>query len=572
MLSKLKFLKHVNKFSYLSKNFAGKEIVHGDKARKYMLEGVNKLADAVQVTLGPKGRNVIIDQNFGDPKITKDGVTVAKNIEFSNKLVNLGASLVKQVANRANNEAGDGTTTATILAREIFKQGCKSVTSGMNPMDIRRGMMVAVEKIEEYLKRNSRKISTKEDLAKVATISANNDPQIGELIASIMHKVGPEGTINVQTGKTLEHEVEYVEGLKFDRGYLSPYFITDAKTQKCEYDNPLILILENKVNDIPALARFLEFSIKSNRPTLIICEDVESEALATLIINRLKGNLKICAVRSPGFGDNRKNMLYDMAIATGATVISEEVGLTLHNTEPASAFGSAKKVIITKDDTIIMEGNGDKFALQERIGQIREQISKTTSDYDKEKMEERLAKLTGGVAVLKVGGASETEVNELKDRINDALCATKAAAAEGIVVGGGCALLYASKELKKIKLDNFDQQNGVNIVAEAIKQPCIAICNNAGLPGILIANQLLEQNDETLGMNAYSGEKCNLIENGVIDPTKVVRTAIVGAVRVSSLMLTTEAMIVEEPKKDEPAQAGGMGGMPGMGGMGDMGY
>lgn len=336
MLSKLRFLRQNNKqvYSFTKSFFAGKEIVHGEKARRYMLIGVNKLADAVQVTLGPKGRNVILDQNFGDPKITKDGVTVAKHIEFSNRLVNLGASLVKQVANRANNEAGDGTTTATILAREIFKQGCKSVTSGMNPMDIRRGMMTAVEKIEEHLKKISKKISTKEDFAKVATISANNDSQIGELIATIMHKVGPEGTINVQTGKTLEHEVEYVEGLKFDRGYISPYFITDAKTQKCEYDSPLILILEQKVNDIPALARFLEFSIKTSKPILIITEDIESEALATLIINRLKGSLKIVAVKAPGFGDNRKNMLYDIAAATGATVISEEVGLTLHNTDP----------------------------------------------------------------------------------------------------------------------------------------------------------------------------------------------------------------------------------------------
>jgi chaperonin GroEL len=342
MLSK--FFNQASRGGLSKFHFSGKEIVHGEKARKYMLQGVNKLADAVQVTLGPKGRNVILDQNFGDPKITKDGVTVAKHIEFSNRLVNLGASLVKQVANRANNEAGDGTTTATILAREIFKQGCKSVTSGMNPMDVRRGMMLAVEKIEEYLKHISRKISTKEDFAKVATISANGDQQLGELIASIMHKVGPEGTINVQTGKTLEHEVEYVEGLKFDRGYISPYFITDPKTQKCEYENPLVLIMENKVNDIPALARFLEYSIKSSRPTVIITEDVESEALATLIINRLKGNLKVVAVKAPGFGDNRKNMLYDIAIATGGTVISEEVGLTLHNSEPG---GKVKLLILS---------------------------------------------------------------------------------------------------------------------------------------------------------------------------------------------------------------------------------
>jgi chaperonin GroEL len=555
MLSKLKFQnilpnsKNITKFT--SKFFAGKEIIHGENARKLMLVGVNKLADAVQVTLGPKGRNVILDQSFGDPKITKDGVTVAKHIEFSNKFVNLGASLVKQVANRANNEAGDGTTTATILAREIFKQGCKAVTSGMNPMDIRRGMMIAVEKIEEYLKQKSKKINTKDDLARVATISANNDKQIGELIASIMHKVGSEGTINVQTGRTLEHEVEYVEGLKFDRGYISPYFVTDAKTQKCEYENPHILILENKVSDIGSLATFLEYSVKLQKPMVIICEDVESEALAMLIINRLKANLKVVAVKAPGFGDNRKNMLYDIAISTGATVISEEVGLTLQNTQPQDVLGTSKKVIITKDDTIIMEGKGDKAALDERINQIKENISKTTSDYDREKLEERLAKLTGGVAVLKVGGASETEVNELKDRINDALCATKAAVAEGIVSGGGTALLYASKVLKNVKLDNFDQQQGINIVAEAIKQPCIAICNNAGLSGVLIANQLLEQNNENFGMDAFSGEKCDLIKAGVLDPTKVVRTAIVGAVRVSSLMLTTEAMVVDEPKKDE---------------------
>jgi chaperonin GroEL len=550
MLSKLR-LNTINLKNISKKYFSGKEIIHGEAARKLMLIGVNKLADAVQVTLGPKGRNVILDQSFGDPKITKDGVTVAKHIEFSNKFINLGASLVKQVANRANNEAGDGTTTATILAREIFKQGCKSVTSGMNPMDIRRGMMIAVEKIEEYLKNKSKKITTQEDLARVATISANNDKQIGDLIATIMYKVGPEGTINVQTGKTLEHEVEYVEGLKFDRGYISPYFVTDQKSQKCEYDNPLILILENKVNDIQSLANFLEHSVKLQKPILIICEDVESEALAMLIINRLKANLKVCAVKAPGFGDNRKNMLYDIAISTGATVISEEIGLTLNNSNPQDVLGTSKKVIITKDDTIIIEGQGDKSALEERIIQIKENASKTTSDYDKEKFEERLAKLTGGVAVLKVGGASETEVNELKDRINDALCATKAAVAEGIVSGGGTALLYASRVLKNTKLENFDQQNGINIVAEAIKQPCIAICNNAGLSGVLIANQLLEQDNENFGINAQTGEKCDMISAGILDPTKVVRTAIVGAIRVSSLMLTTEAMICDAPKKEE---------------------
>ena len=342
------------------KFFSGKEIVHGDKARNLMLQGVNKLADAVQVTLGPKGRNVILDQNFGDPKITKDGVTVAKHIEFANKFLNLGASLVKQVANRTNNEAGDGTTTATILAREIFNQGCKSVTAGMNPMDIRRGMIHAVEIIEEDLKKKSKKISSKDDFSRVASISANNDSAIGDLISTIMNKVGPEGTINVQSGKTLEHEVDYVEGIKFDRGYVSPYFVTDAKNQKCEYENPLVLILESKINDFSALTKFLEFSLKAQRPMLIITEDIESEALASLIINRLKGNLKICAVKAPGFGDNRKNMLYDIAISTGATVISEEIGMNLNNSEPDQVFGSCKKIIVTKDDTIIIEGNGEK--------------------------------------------------------------------------------------------------------------------------------------------------------------------------------------------------------------------
>lgn len=363
MLNKLR-TNYINKFNIFNKlkfnTFAGKEIVHGEKARKYMLTGVNKLADAVQVTLGPKGRNVILDQNFGDPKITKDGVTVAKHIEFSNKLVNLGASLVKQVANRANNEAGDGTTTATILAREIFKQGCKSVTSGMNPMDIRRGMMVAVEKVEAYLREISKKVHSKEDLVQVATISANNDRQIGELIASVMAKVGPEGTINVQSGKTLEHEVEYVEGLKFDRGYISPYFITDAKTQKCEYENAFVLIMENKISDIQALAKVLEYAVGKQRPILMICEDVESEALALLIINRLKANLKVVAVKAPGFGDNRKNMLHDIAMSTGATVLSEEIGLTLQNAEPENILGMVKKAIVTKDDTILIEGHGDK--------------------------------------------------------------------------------------------------------------------------------------------------------------------------------------------------------------------
>ncbi len=530
-------------------HFSGKEIVHGEQARKLMLRGVNKLANAVQVTLGPKGRNVILDQSFGDPKITKDGVTVAKHIEFSDKFMNLGASLVKQVANRANNEAGDGTTTATILAREIFKQGCKSVTSGMNPMDIRRGMMLAVEKVEEYLNKNSKKISSLEDYIKVATISANNEAETGTLIATIMHKVGAEGTINVQSGRTLEHEVEYVEGLKFDKGYISPYFVTDQKTQKCEYTDPVILVMENKIEDIASLAPYLEYSVKSQKPMLLLTDDVESEALGMLIVNRLKANLKVVAVKAPGFGDHRKAVLYDIAIATGAQVISEDIGLTLSNTRPEDVLGTCKKIVVTKEDTIIIEGNGDKIKLQERLSQIKDNARKSGNDYEIEKYEERIARLTGGVAVLKVGGASEVEVNELKDRIDDALCATRAAASEGIVPGGGLALLYASKEvLSTVKCKNFDMQNGVNIVAEAMLKPCIAICDNAGLSGVLVASQLLEQEDSRYGIDAQSGEMCDMIDSGIIDPTKVVRTALVGAVRVASLMLTTEAMVVDEPE------------------------
>lgn len=555
-----------------------KDIVHGEECRKRMLKGVNILANAVQVTLGPKGRNVIIDQSFGDPKITKDGVTVAKNIDFADRHMNLGASLVKQVANRANNEAGDGTTTATVLARRIFSEGCKSISGGMNPMDIRRGIMLAVDKIEEYLNKISVKISNKEELANVATISANNDKEIGDLIATIMDRVGPDGTINVESGKTINHEVEYVEGLRFDRGYISPYFVTDYKKQTCEFDKPVILIMEDKLKDgdLQNLVKVLEYSKKTSRPVLIIADDVETEVLAVLIVNKLRNNLRVCAVKPPGFGDNKKNMLHDIAVATGGTVLSEETGSGMKDQDPDSILqfvGSAKKVIISKDDTIVIEGAGEKSAVQNRIEQIRDTISTTTSSYDKEKFQERLAKLTGGVAILKVGGVSETEVNELKDRINDAICATKAAAEQGIVVGGGSALLYASRYIKDLQGANFDQNNGINIVRESLKTPVISICDNAGLKGELIAEQLLEQPNERLGVNAQTGDRVDMFKAGIIDPTKVVRTAIVGASRVASLMLTTEAMVVNIPKeeKDNGAAAGmggGMGGMPGMGGMG----
>ena len=547
------FIKKSNISSILSNlqkfNFSGKSILHGIKARKEMLVGVNKLADAVQVTLGPKGRNVIIDQNFGDPKITKDGVTVAKAIEFANKNENLGASLVKQVANRANNESGDGTTTATILAREIFSKGCKAIASGMNPMGIRKGMMAAVEKVEEHLKKISKPIQSNEDIKRVATISANNDAEVGGLIASILNKVGKEGTINVQTGRSLNNEVEFVEGFKFDRGFISPYFVTDPKTQTCEYENPLILIIEEKFSNFDNnFLKFVEYA--KGRPIVIIAEDVDSEPLTAMILNRLKSGFKIVAVKSPGFGDNRKNVLYDIAISTGGAVLSEEMGSNLANTEPQDCFGTCKRIVITKEDTIIFQGAGAKEAIAERVELIRDQKERSTSDYDKEKLDERLGRITQGVAILKVGGASETEVNELKDRIQDAICATKCAVAEGIVVGGGSALLFASRELENLKGQNQDEQTGINIIREALKSPCIAISNNAGYNGALVADRLLSQKDENYGFDALNGEYVNMIEKGIIDPTKVVRTAIVGSCRVSSLMLTTEGMITDEPKKE----------------------
>lgn len=555
--SKLKALKSITLYNkkQLNKNFTGKVVLHGVNARNQMLRGVNKLADAVQVTLGPKGRNVIIDQNFGDPKITKDGVTVAKAIEFECKYENLGASLVKQVANRANNESGDGTTTATILAREIYAKGCKSIAAGMNPMEIRKGMMKAVDVIEAFLKKISQNIHSSEELKRVATISANNDLEIGDLISSILNKIGRDGTINVQTGKSLTNEVEYVEGFKFDRGYISPYFVTDAKTHVCEYENPLILIIEEKFQNFDQ--NFLKFvNYAKGRPIVVIAEDVESEALTAMILNRLKSGFKIVAVKSPGFGDNRKNVLYDIAITTGGAVLSEEMGSNMTNSEPENCFGSCKKILITKDDTIIFQGVGTKEAISERVQTIRDQKTRTTSDYDKEKLDERLGRMTEGVAILKVGGASETEVNELKDRVDDAICATKAAVAEGIVVGGGCALLYASKELKNLKAINQDEQTGINIIREALKSPIIAICENAGHNGSLIAEQLLQQNDLNKGFDALNGKSCNMMQEGIIDPTKVVRTAIVGACRVASLMLTTEGMIAEEPKKEESKKGG----------------
>lgn len=524
--------------------FASKEIRFGVECREKMLKGCELLADAVQTTLGPKGRNVVIDQTFGSPKITKDGVTVAKNIEFADRYMNIGASLVKQVASKTNDTAGDGTTTATVLARAIFKEGCKSVAAGMNPMDLRRGINIAVEAVVNDLKKRSKPIKGKESIANVATISANGDKEIGNLIAELMEKVGENGTITVADGRTLHHEIEFVEGMKFDRGYISPYFVTNSKNQKVELDNPLILLSEKKITSIQSIVHLLEHAMKVNRPLLIVTDDVESEALATLVLNKLRGGLKVCAVKAPGFGDNRKATLNDVAILTGGTVISEEIGLTFEKAE-LSVLGSCKQVIVSKDDTIILDGSGAKEAIEERVSQIKEQLSITTSEYDKEKLQERLAKLKGGVGIIKVGGASEVEVNEIKDRITDALNATKAAVDEGIVVGGGCALLYASKILTNVKGDNFDQNIGVQIVQRAIQIPCKTIAQNAGHDGAVVVGKILELNNEEMGFDAYNGQYVNMEKSGIIDPTKVVRTALQDAASVASLMTTTEAMIVE---------------------------
>ncbi|KAJ7539469.1 hypothetical protein O6H91_11G094700 [Diphasiastrum complanatum] len=544
------------------RRYAAKEIKYGVEARALMLQGVEQLADAVKVTMGPKGRNVIIEQSFGSPKVTKDGVTVAKSIEFKDKLKNVGASLVKQVANATNDVAGDGTTCATVLTRAIFSEGCKSVAAGMNAMDLRRGINLAVDAVVKHLKSRAKMISTSEEIAQVGTISANGDREIGELIAKAMEKVGKEGVITVSDGKTLYNELEVVEGMKLDRGYISPYFITNAKTQKCELENPLILIHEKKISGLNTILPLLEHVVRDQRPLLIVAEDVESDALATLIVNKLRGGLKICAIKAPGFGENRKANLQDLAVLTGGQLISEDLGLKLEKVQP-DMLGSAKKVTISKDDTIVLDGAGDKKSIEERCEQIRDSISASTSDYDKEKLQERLAKLSGGVAVLKIGGASEVEVAEKKDRVNDALNATKAAVEEGIVPGGGVALLYASRELEKLQTENFDQKVGAQIIQNALKTPTYTIAANAGVEGAVIVGKLLEQNDLNLGYDAAKGEYVDMVKAGIIDPVKVIRTALVDSASVSSLMTTTEAVVTEIPK-DEKEAVGNMGGMGGM--------
>ncbi|KAJ9154065.1 hypothetical protein P3X46_027443 [Hevea brasiliensis] len=543
-----------------SRNYAAKDIKFGVEARALMLKGVEALADAVQVTMGPKGRNVVIEQSFGAPKVTKDGVTVAKSIEFKDKVKNVGASLVKQVANATNDVAGDGTTCATVLTRAIFAEGCKSVAAGMNAMDLRRGISMAVDAVVTNLKSRARMISTSEEIAQVGTISANGEREIGELIAKAMEKVGKEGVITIQDGKTLYNELEVVEGMKLDRGYISPYFITNQKNQKCELDDPLILIHEKKISSINAVVKVLELALKRQRPLLIVSEDVESEALATLILNKLRAGIKVCAIKAPGFGENRKSGLQDLAVLTGGQVITEELGLNLDKVD-IDMLGSCKKVTVSKDDTVILDGAGDKKAIEERCEQIRSAIELSTSDYDKEKLQERLAKLSGGVAVLKIGGASEAEVGEKKDRVTDALNATKAAVEEGIVAGGGVALLYASKELDKLQTANFDQKIGVQIIQNALKTPVHTIASNAGVEGAVIVGKLLEQENHDLGYDAAKGEYVDMVKAGIIDPLKVIRTALVDAASVSSLMTTTEAVVSELPKdeKDVPAMAPGMG-------------
>lgn len=541
-----------------ARGFATKEIRHGTAARAAMLSGANRLADAVAVTLGPKGRNVVIEQSFGAPKVTKDGVTVAKAIEFKNKAENIGAALIKQVASKTNDIAGDGTTTSTVLARAIFREGTKSVAAGMNPMDVKRGIDAAVKTVIEDLEARAKPISSPEEIKQVATIASNGDVEIGEMIAEAFEKVGKDGTITVAEGKTLGHELEVVEGMKFDRGYISPYFITDAKAQKVLFNDPLVLLYDKKISTVQSILPVLEHAHKTKQPLVIIAEDVENEALATLLVNKLRGGLQIAAVKAPGFGDHRKAILQDLAILTGGEVISEETGQKLDESFDPEALGTAKTFTMTKDDTIILGGAGEQDDLAARCEQIQSMIEITSSEYEKDKLKERLAKLSGGVAVIKVGGASEVEVGEVKDRLNDALNATRAAVEEGIVPGGGTALLYASKKVEAMDLGNFDQNVGRDIVKQAIRMPIMSIATNAGQEGVVIVQALLSQEDERRGYNAQTGEFVDMIGSGIIDPTLVVRCAVADASSVASLMTTTEALIAEQP--EDKKDAGGMGG------------
>jgi chaperonin GroEL len=538
---------------------AAKEVKFHSDAREKMLRGVDILANAVKVTLGPKGRNVVIDKSFGAPRITKDGVTVAKEIELEDKFENMGAQMVREVASKTNDLAGDGTTTATVLAQAIVKEGAKAVASGMNPMDLKRGIDKAVEAIVGELKANARKVTKNGEIAQVGTISANGDAEIGRFLAEAMEKVGNEGVITVEEAKTAETELEVVEGMQFDRGYLSPYFITNSEKMRVELEDPYVLIHEKKLSNLQAMLPVLEAVVQSGKPLLVIAEDVEGEALATLVVNKLRGGLKIAAVKAPGFGDRRKAMLEDIAILTGGTAISEDLGIKLENVT-LNMLGRAKKVVIEKENTTVVDGHGRKAEIQARVAQIKAQIEETTSDYDREKLQERLAKLAGGVAVIRVGGSTEVEVKEKKDRVDDALHATRAAVEEGILPGGGVALLRAAKALDAVKVDNPDQRFGVEIVRKAIEAPVRQIAENAGAEGSIIVGKLREKSDYAWGWNAQTNEFGDLFKQGVIDPAKVVRTALQDAASVAGLLVTTEAMVAEKPKKEAaPAMpAGGM--------------
>ena len=534
-------------------------------ARSAMLKGVDILANTVKATLGPKGRNVILDKSYGAPRITKDGVTVAKEIELEDKFENMGAQMVKEVASKTNDEAGDGTTTAILLAQAIVKEGCKYVTAGMNPMDVKRGIEAAVEQVKEKLISSAKKVKDSDEIAQVGTISANGDKEIGDMISRAMQKVGNEGVITVEEAKGIETELEVVEGMQFDRGYLSPYFITNADKMTTELDNPLILLHEKKLTNLQPMVPLLESVVQAGRPLMIISEDVEGEALATLVVNKLRGGLKVVAVKAPGFGDRRKAMLEDIAILTGGQVISEDLGIKLENVK-INDLGSAKKVKVDKENTTIVSGSGKKSDIEARCAQIKQQVEETTSDYDKEKLQERLAKLAGGVAVVKVGGATEVEVKEKKDRVEDALNATRAAVEEGIVVGGGCALLYTSQDLDKVKVKGDDQKSGVEIVKKALQSPIRQITNNAGVDGSVVVGKLLEMNKPSHGYDAQTEQYVDMFKEGIIDPVKVVRTALQNAASIAGLLVTTEAMVADKPDEKDS----GPGGMPagGMGGMG----
>ncbi|MEP3330894.1 chaperonin GroEL [Sedimentitalea sp.] len=545
---------------------SAKDVKFETDARNRMLKGVNILADAVKVTLGPKGRNVVIDKSFGAPRITKDGVTVAKEIELEDKFENMGAQMVKEVASRTNDEAGDGTTTATVLAQAIVKEGLKSVAAGMNPMDLKRGIDLATANVVEAIKAAARDVSDSAEVAQVGTISANGESEIGQQIADAMQKVGNEGVITVEENKGLETETDVVEGMQFDRGYLSPYFVTNADKMTAELEDCMILLHEKKLSSLQPMVPLLESVIQSQKPLLIIAEDVEGEALATLVVNKLRGGLKIAAVKAPGFGDRRKAMLQDLAILTGGQVISEDLGMKLENVT-IDMLGSAKKVSITKDETTVVDGAGEKAEIEARVAQIRNQIEETTSDYDREKLQERVAKLAGGVAVIRVGGMTEVEVKERKDRVDDALNATRAAVQEGVVVGGGVALIQAGKKLEGVEGANADQSIGIRIVRKALEAPLRQIAENAGVDGSVVAGKIRESDDLSFGFNAQTEEYGDMFKFGVIDPAKVVRTALQDAASIAGLLITTEAMVADKPSK-EGAPAGG--GMPDMGGMGGM--